>query len=145
MDSSSSPPFPAPPASPSCRLGWGGSPFRPEATSYGAVFMAEEVLASRGDSIQGKRSLVLGAGNVAGHCASKLVEEGAVVLSMSDSRGAIHARDGLTKEHIAEVRAAPSTCVLLPYPAADVNDWLHGEQQELPLLPLPPHLHTNPR
>ena len=64
--------------------------------------MAEEVLASRGDSIKGKRCLVSGAGNVAGHCAAKLVEEGAVVLSMSDSRGVIHARDGLIKEHIEE-------------------------------------------
>ncbi|KAL6768993.1 GDHL1 [Auxenochlorella protothecoides x Auxenochlorella symbiontica] len=84
-------------------MGWGGSEIRPEATGYGVVFLAEYLLADRGDSLEGKRCLVSGSGNVAQYCVELLLEKGAVVLSMSDSRGMIYAPEGLSREDLAAV------------------------------------------
>ncbi len=80
--------------------GWGGSLIRPEATGYGSVYFACEMLAHRGQDIEGKRCLVSGAGNVAQYTAEKLLGLGAVVLTLSDRSGTVHFPDGLTREHL---------------------------------------------
>jgi glutamate dehydrogenase (NADP+) len=80
--------------------GWGGSLIRPEATGYGSVYFAREMLEHRGDAIAGKRCLVSGAGNVAQYTAEKLLDLGAVVLTLSDRSGTVHFPDGLTRDQL---------------------------------------------
>ena len=70
-------------------LDWGGSLIRPEATGYGAVYFAQEMLATRGDSFKGKTALVSGSGNVAQYTVEKLNQLGAKVVTLSDSDGTI--------------------------------------------------------
>lgn len=82
---------------------WGGSNIRPEATGYGAVYFGLEILADQGDSIKGKRCLVSGSGNVAQYAAEKLLELGAVVLTLSDSTGYVYEPAGFTPEQVAQV------------------------------------------
>jgi glutamate dehydrogenase (NADP+) len=82
-------------------LNWGGSRIRPEATGYGCVYFAQEMLKSRGDSIEGKVCLVSGAGNVAQYTVEKLIELGARPVTMSDSNGAIYDPDGIDREKLA--------------------------------------------
>ncbi len=79
---------------------WGGSLIRPEATGYGAVYFAQEMLATRSEGIEGKTCLVSGAGNVAQYAAEKLIRLGARVVSLSDSGGFIHDPDGLDEEKL---------------------------------------------
>ena len=81
-------------------LNWGGSMIRPEATGYGCVYFAQEMLKSRGDSIEGKVCLVSGAGNVAQYTVEKLLELGAKPVTMSDSNGAIYDPDGIDREKL---------------------------------------------
>src|SRR6266511_595306 len=69
---------------------WGGSLVRPEATGYGAVYFAHEMLSSRNDSLEGKTCLVSGAGNVAQYTIEKLLHMGAKPVTVSDSGGFIH-------------------------------------------------------
>jgi glutamate dehydrogenase (NADP+) len=76
-------------------LAWGGSLIRPEATGYGAVYFAEEMLKTRDDSLEGKRCLVSGSGNVAQYTIEKLLHMGAKPLTASDSGGIIHDPDGI--------------------------------------------------
>ena len=83
--------------------GWGGSLIRPEATGYGSVYFAREMMNHRGEDIEGKRCLVSGAGNVAQYTAEKLLDLGAVVLTLSDRSGTLHFPDGLTREHLDAV------------------------------------------
>ncbi len=79
-------------------LNWGGSLIRPEATGYGAVYFAQEMLATRGESFEGKRVTISGSGNVAQYAAEKAFELGAKVVSFSDSSGYIVIENGMTKE-----------------------------------------------
>lgn len=79
-------------------LEFGGSLIRPEATGYGNCYFLLNMLATRGIDIKGKRVAISGSGNVATYTAKKLLELGAVVVSMSDSSGCIHVPDGITKE-----------------------------------------------
>ena len=81
-------------------LNWGGSLIRPEATGYGNVYFATEMLATRGNSFAGKRVLVSGSGNVAQFAAKKAIQLGATVLTMSDSNGSILDEDGITLEKL---------------------------------------------
>ena len=81
-------------------LDWGGSLIRPEATGYGAVYFAAEMLAHHKGSLEGKRCLISGSGNVAQFTAEKLLELGAVPISFSDSSGCIHDPDGVTPEKL---------------------------------------------
>jgi glutamate dehydrogenase (NADP+) len=81
-------------------LNWGGSLIRPEATGYGAVYFAREMLATTGESLQGKRCVISGSGNVAQYTAQKLLELGAVPLSFSDSDGTIYDPKGITPEKL---------------------------------------------
>ncbi|RPJ34478.1 MAG: NADP-specific glutamate dehydrogenase [Verrucomicrobiaceae bacterium] len=81
-------------------LNWGGSLIRPEATGYGSVYFAVEMLATRGDSLDGKRCVVSGSGNVAQYTAEKLIELGAVPLTFSDSHGTIYDPAGIDREKL---------------------------------------------
>jgi glutamate dehydrogenase/leucine dehydrogenase len=80
---------------------WGGSLIRPEATGYGQVYFAEEMLKTRGDSMKGKTCVVSGSGNVAQYATEKATMLGAKVVTLSDSAGFIHDPDGITPEKLA--------------------------------------------
>jgi glutamate dehydrogenase (NADP+) len=82
-------------------LEWGGSLIRPEATGYGQVYFAEEMLKTRGDSMKGKIVCVSGSGNVAQYATEKATQLGAKVVTASDSNGFIHDPDGITPEKLA--------------------------------------------
>ncbi|KAF8059195.1 NADP-specific glutamate dehydrogenase [Scenedesmus sp. PABB004] len=82
---------------------WGGSNIRPEATGYGAVYYGLEILKDAGDTIEGKRCMISGSGNVAQYAAEKLIQLGAVVLTMSDSTGYIYEPSGFTAEQLKQV------------------------------------------
>lgn len=79
-------------------LGWGGSLIRTEATGYGSVYFAQEMLAVQQQSIEGKTCLVSGSGNVAQYTVQKLLQLGAKPVSLSDSNGTIHDPDGINEE-----------------------------------------------
>jgi glutamate dehydrogenase/leucine dehydrogenase len=81
-------------------LEWGGSLIRPEATGYGQVYFAAEMLKTRGDSMKGKIACVSGSGNVAQYACEKATQLGAKVVTMSDSNGFIHDPDGITPEKL---------------------------------------------
>jgi glutamate dehydrogenase (NADP+) len=82
-------------------LEFGGSHLRPEATGYGVGYMMQDMLAHRGDSVDGKTCLVSGAGNVSIFCVEKLTRLGGKVITMSDSGGFIHDPSGITPEKLA--------------------------------------------
>ena len=82
-------------------LKWGGSLIRPEATGYGCVYFAQEMLATKNDSFKGKVCVVSGSGNVAQYTVEKLNELGAKVVTMSDSSGYIYDKDGINSEKLA--------------------------------------------
>jgi glutamate dehydrogenase (NADP+) len=84
-------------------VGWGGSLIRPEATGYGAVYFAEEMLATRDESLEGKRCLVSGSGNVAQYTVEKLLDLNAIAITLSDTGGFIHDPDGIDREKLAWV------------------------------------------
>lgn len=90
-------------------MDYGGSHIRPEATGYGAVIFAKAVLEDEGGSLAGKRCLVTGSGNVAQYCALKLLEEGAIVLALSDSLGYIYEPEGMSKEQLEQVMEIKSS------------------------------------
>lgn len=85
-------------------LSWGGSLIRPEATGYGAVFFAEEMLATRNESLEGKVCLLSGSGNVAQYAAEKILALGGKVLTMSDSSGYIYDEEGITTEKLEHIK-----------------------------------------
>jgi glutamate dehydrogenase (NADP+) len=78
-------------------LGWGGSLIRPEATGYGSVYFAAEMLTTQNDSLEGKVCLVSGSGNVAQYTAEKVIELGGKVVTMSDSSGYIYDEEGIDR------------------------------------------------
>jgi glutamate dehydrogenase/leucine dehydrogenase len=84
-------------------LEWGGSLIRPEATGYGAVYFAEEMLNTKGDSLKEKTVVVSGSGNVAQFTTEKVNELGGKVVTLSDSSGFIHDPEGITPEKLAWV------------------------------------------
>lgn len=84
-------------------LNWGGSLIRPEATGYGAVYFAQEMLATRGETLEGKTCLVSGSGNVAQFTAEKLLDLGAKPVTFSDSGGCIYDEAGIDREKLAFV------------------------------------------
>ncbi|MEY2753196.1 MAG: hypothetical protein RLZZ570_1142 [Bacteroidota bacterium] len=84
-------------------LNWGGSLIRPEATGYGTVYFAQEMLATKGDGFKGKKVVISGSGNVAQYAAEKATELGATVLTLSDSSGYILDQDGINAEKLAHV------------------------------------------
>jgi len=84
-------------------LDFGGSVLRPEATGYGVIYFLRNMLAHQDESLGDKTVAVSGAGNVARHAAAKAVEEGATVVTLSDSRGTVHAGKGLNDRHLEAV------------------------------------------
>ncbi len=84
-------------------LNWGGSLIRPEATGYGSVYFAAEMLATRGESLENKVCLVSGSGNVAQYTTEKLLELGARVVTLSDSSGYIYDEEGIDRKKLAFV------------------------------------------
>jgi glutamate dehydrogenase (NADP+) len=84
-------------------LNWGGSLIRPEATGYGTVYFAEEMLKTRKQTFKGKLCTVSGSGNVAQYTVEKLNQLGAVVVTLSDSDGFIHDSKGITPDKLAFV------------------------------------------
>ena len=85
-------------------LNWGGSLIRPEATGFGCVYFASEMLATRGKDFAGRKVLVSGSGNVAQYACKKATQLGAKVLSLSDSNGTILDMDGIDDEKFAFVQ-----------------------------------------
>jgi glutamate dehydrogenase (NADP+) len=81
-------------------LNWGGSLVRPEATGYGSVYFAQEMLAGRGETLEGKTCVVSGSGNVAQYTVKKLAEIGAKTVAISDSNGYIYDPDGIDLEKL---------------------------------------------
>ena len=82
-------------------LGWGGSLIRPEATGYGNVYFAQNMLAVNKDSFKGKVVVISGSGNVAQYSCEKATELGAKVVTMSDSSGYIYDKDGIDSEKLS--------------------------------------------
>ncbi len=122
-------------------LNWGGSLIRPEATGYGSVYFAAEMLATRNQTLEGKVCLVSGSGNVAQYTVEKLIQLGAKPVTLSDSNGCIYDESGITAEKLAfvmnlknvrrgrikEYADKYSSAVYVPIdPAADLNPlWNH--------------------
>ena len=84
-------------------LTWGGSVIRPEATGYGAVYFAAEMLKTRKEELEGKVCLVSGSGNVAQYTVEKLITMGARAVTLSDSTGYIYDEEGFNREKLAFV------------------------------------------
>ncbi len=84
-------------------LNWGGSLIRPEATGYGTVYFAEEMLKTRGDSIKDKVVTVSGSGNVAQYAVEKVLDLGGKPVTLSDSTGTIYDPNGIDREKLAYV------------------------------------------
>ncbi len=82
---------------------WGGSLIRPEATGYGAVYFAQNMLETKGDSFAGKTVTVSGSGNVAQYATEKATQLGAKVVTLSDSSGYIYDKDGIDEEKLTFV------------------------------------------
>ena len=85
-------------------LSWGGSLIRPEATGYGCVYFASEMLATRNETIQGKTCLVSGSGNVAQFTLEKIIELGGKVVTLSDSGGFIYDEEGIDEKKLEFVK-----------------------------------------
>lgn len=79
---------------------WGGSLIRPEATGYGTVYFAKEMLATKGDSFKGKTVAISGSGNVAQYALQKVIHLGGKVVTVSDSSGYVYAPNGFHSEHL---------------------------------------------
>jgi glutamate dehydrogenase (NADP+) len=84
-------------------LNWGGSLIRPEATGYGAVYFAAEMLETRGETLEGKTALVSGSGNVAQYTTEKILDLGGKVVTLSDSGGYIYDEEGIDRDKLAWV------------------------------------------
>ena len=85
-------------------LNWGGSLVRPEATGYGCVYFAAEMLATRNDNLEGKTCLVSGSGNVAQYTSEKILHLGGRVITLSDSSGYIFDGDGIDPEKLEFIK-----------------------------------------
>ena len=122
-------------------LNWGGSLIRPEATGYGAVYFAAEMLATKGQNMEGKICLVSGSGNVAQYTVEKVLQLGGKVVTLSDSNGYIYDEEGINegklkyvmdlknirRERIREYVEKYRKAVYIPFdPKMDYNPlWSH--------------------
>ncbi len=84
-------------------ISWGGSLIRPEATGYGTVYFAKEMLKTRGESLEGKKVMISGSGNVAQYALEKVLELGGTVISLSDSGGSVIDPGGIDADKLAFV------------------------------------------
>jgi glutamate dehydrogenase (NADP+) len=85
-------------------LGWGGSLIRPEATGYGSVYFAAEMLATRNQTLEGKTCMVSGSGNVAQYTVEKIIELDGKVVTLSDSSGYVYDEKGIDSDKLAHVK-----------------------------------------
>lgn len=85
-------------------LGFGGSLIRTEATGYGCVYFMQEMLAAKGQHLDGKRAVISGSGNVAQYTAEKVLQSGGTVLAMSDSGGTVFDKDGIDIEKLEWIK-----------------------------------------
>ena len=85
-------------------LGWGGSLIRPEATGYGSVYFAAEMLAAQNETLEGKTCLVSGSGNVSQYTVEKIIELGGKVVTLSDSSGYIYDEEGIDSDKLDFVK-----------------------------------------
>ena len=90
-------------------ISWGGSLVRTEATGYGCVYFAQQMLKARGESLEGKVCLVSGAGNVAIYTVEKLLEIGAIPVSVSDSKGMIYDKEGIDLALLKDIKEVQKT------------------------------------
>ena len=90
-------------------ISWGGSMIRPEATGYGTVYFAQNMLSTKSDGLQGKSVVISGSGNVAQYAAEKCIQLGAKVLTLSDSSGYVMHPDGIDSDKLAFVMAMKYT------------------------------------
>lgn len=84
-------------------LSWGGSKIRPEATGYGTVYFAQSMLKTRKEDFDGKTVVISGSGNVAQYAAEKVIQLGGKVVTLSDSSGYIHDKEGIDSKKLAFV------------------------------------------
>lgn len=84
-------------------LSYGGSLIRPEATGYGNVYFTQNMLATKNDGLKGKKVVISGSGNVAQFAAEKAIQEGAKVLTLSDSSGFVYDKNGINAEKLAYI------------------------------------------
>lgn len=129
-------------------INWGGSLIRPEATGYGCVFFAAEMLATRNETLEGKICLVSGSGNVAQFTAEKIIELGGKIVTLSDSSGYVYDEKGIDGDKLEYVKTLKnikrgrikeyvekySEAVYFPAdPSADVNPlWNHAADCAFP-------------
>lgn len=90
---------------------YGGSLVRKEATGYGLVYIVEEALKSRGDSLEGKKIVVSGSGNVAIYTAEKAIQHGATVIAISDSKGYIYDEKGISIPFVKHIKEVERKCI----------------------------------
>jgi len=83
---------------------WGGSHIRPEATGYGLIYFVDEILKTKNESIKGKSVVISGSGNVAQYAAEKCIQNGAKVLTLSDSQGFVYDPEGIDNEKLAFIK-----------------------------------------
>ncbi len=81
-------------------INWGGSLIRPEATGYGCVYFAEEMLKTKGESFKGKKVAISGSGNVAQYATEKVIELGGTVITLSDSNGTVYDPNGIDTDKL---------------------------------------------
>lgn len=84
-------------------VSWGGSLIRPEATGYGVVYFTQQMLATKNTSLEGKKVVVSGSGNVAQYASEKVLQLGGKVLTMSDSSGFIYDKEGIDKKKLSHI------------------------------------------
>lgn len=106
---------------------FGGSLIRTEATGYGCVYFTRAMLRQQDDSLEGKRCLISGAGNVALYTAARLLEEGALVCSLSDSEGVVRFEDGMDQETLQKITEARGNRVRLSEMEGIQDAYTQGE------------------
>ncbi|HLN06423.1 MAG TPA: NADP-specific glutamate dehydrogenase [Acidimicrobiales bacterium] len=122
-------------------INWGGSEIRPEATGYGVVYFAEEMLSTRDETLSGRRCLISGSGNVAQYTVEKLIDLGATPLTLSDSGGFVYDPDGIDAEKLAfvlelkNVRRGRISEYAEKFPRASFTPANHGEENPLWAVP----------
>lgn len=110
-------------------VGFGGSLMRTEATGYGAVYFLENMLAAQHETINGKRILISGAGNVSLHAAEKVHMLGGIVVTVSDSQGTLYDEAGLNQEKIDWLKAQKAKSKpLADYVAVYGGEWLANQK-----------------
>jgi glutamate dehydrogenase (NADP+) len=109
---------------------WGGSLIRPEATGYGTVYFAEEMLKTRNETLEGKVCTISGSGNVAQFAAEKLIQFGAKVVTLSDSGGTIYDATGIDAEKLAWIMELKNVRRgrIKEYTAKFGGEYLEGER-----------------